>query len=830
MLLIFLALLLCFAASAQTTKVIGQVIDSENGQPVPFAAVFFEGTMVGTSTDDDGNFTLSTRDLSLDRLCVQILGYQTLSQKVKPGVFSKMFFVIRPDTQALNEVRVKADNSKARKLLANIAANRDRNNPQKRARYDCDVYSKMEVDITNPREQLRGKAVRKQWSFLFDYVDTSDVSGVPYLPVFISETVSRRHHTASPLVDNEVITAHRISGADPGGNILTQFTGSTLLKNNFYDQFVNDFNIDIPSPICDGGLLFYNYYIIDSLQIDGRKAYHVRYHPKTGISSPAFDGEMLVDTEDWALLSIKAKLKKDGSVNWVRDMVLESRYQRLEDGTWFYKSNRMYADFSVFLSDSSKVMSFIGNRSLEFSAPLKDTTRVTMGDGPVVVNIDTVAQKDDAFWEAYRPYPLTAREKNIYAMVERVKTTDLYRTWHDIIKTLINNYYDIGPVALGPIIQTISYNKVEGVRLQLGLRTSDAWSKTDRISGYIGYGFKDKEVKGGMSYEHMFSHTPTSKLTLDAHYDMLQIGQGRELYSEENAFSSFFGETWASRPLPVIESSVMYDWEADASNNTNWKLMYREYKANSMVPMSAGGRAVKSIPSIEARARWRWSYEETVHRGPFVKTSLYTRFPVVVLTLTGGYSSLNFWDGNVPADVAYRPFLRPELKCVYKVTMGPAGRSKFRADVGTIIGRVPYTLLYLHASNGLFLLNTSAFSTMNFFEFASDSWATLMWEHNFHGFFLGKIPYIKKLQLREVALCRMTWGYLSGRNKGPNALVDFPEGMGEMGPVPFIEAGFGISNIFKLFRLDFIWRCTHRDGTQQKPRNFAVNFGLDLQF
>ena len=76
----------------------------------------------------------------------------------------------------------------------------------------------------------------------------------------------------------------------------------------------------------------------------------------------------------------------------------------------------------------------------------------------------------------------------------------------------------------------------------------------------------------------------------------------------------------------------------------------------------------------------------------------------------------------------------------------------------------------------------------------------------------------------------MGWGHLSPMNRGENALVALPAGLSDMGAVPFVEAGFGLTNILRLFRVDFIWRCTHRQPAQQKPRNFVVNFGVDLQF
>jgi len=42
---------------------------------------------------------------------------------------------------------------------------------------------------------------------------------------------------------------------------------------------------------------------------------------------------------------------------------------------------------------------------------------------------------------------------------------------------------------------------------------------------------------------------------------------------------------------------------------------------------------------------------------------------------------------------------------------------------------------------------------------------------------------------------------------------------------PYVEAGVGIANIFRLLRVDCVWKLTHRNG-----RDFAVNIGLDIDF
>ena len=156
-------------ASAQTTKVRGRVTD-ESGEAVPFVAVFFEGTTVGITTDLDGWYSLENRNLSDTRLTAQLLGYDTVVKTVRPGQFSTVNFTLRLSDNRLAEAHVKADNKKARQLLANINARRDRNNPEAHEQYKVKVYNKMELDLTNPETHLQGAVLRKKFGFVTFFI------------------------------------------------------------------------------------------------------------------------------------------------------------------------------------------------------------------------------------------------------------------------------------------------------------------------------------------------------------------------------------------------------------------------------------------------------------------------------------------------------------------------------------------------------------------------------------------------------------------------------------------------------------------------------------
>lgn len=826
---ILLVIVTVVCATAQTTRVRGTVIDAATGSPLPFAAAYFLDSDTGTTSDEQGLFILSTTDMHLRFVKVQMLGYKTVTIQVKPGTYLETEVMLFPQHNRLDAVTVRPDNEKAKRLLAAIDSLRERNNPDRREAYTCDTYTKMEVGLSQPRQLLSGKQAKRQWKFIYDYIDTSEVNGIEYLPVLVTETMARRSHMLDPDSDTENITAARLTGSEQIDQIVGQYTGSMHVRGNFYEPFLHVHNVQIPSPVNAAGLMYYDYYIVDSLAVDSRKTLLVHYHPKQFASHLSFDGEMLIDAEDFAIRRITGKSQGGLGINWIKDIRMESDYQRTPDGRWFFLKDKLYADLSVIASDSTNYFSVPVTRTIEFSNPSFE--RDSAWTSPASVTVEPTAySKDESFWAASRPTPLSKREQDACIMVAKVQETKLYQNWYDVVAMLVNGYYDVGPVGFGPILKTFSYNPLEGFRISAGMHTTAAMSKSDRLTGYVAFGCKDLRPKGGLSWEHLFSRVPTTrKLTLDAHYDVLQLGKGFSDLGDGNILSSALGDGWRARLSKVAEGSILYDHEFNQKVNTAWQVKYRHYFPTPFVPLP------EPMPTLTASAVVRLSWEESVLRGQFVKTYSRTLYPVLTLSLDGGAAMLQG---------TYYPFAKPELALDWKAPVPVVGITTLHFDAGTIVGKVPYPLLHFHAGNSTYLRNANAFSTMDYMEFASDTWTTLRFEHNFMGLLLGRIPYIKKLNWREVVTVNAAWGYLSDRNRGlvglyapgqepipgqPAPAAAIP-GMSAMGNVPFVEAGFGITNIFRILRMDFIWRCTHRDDPRPDPRNFMFNLGLELSF
>ncbi|MBQ6087298.1 MAG: carboxypeptidase-like regulatory domain-containing protein [Bacteroidales bacterium] len=822
-----IVLFLCLCANAQVTKVRGVVTDAANGLPIPFASVYFTGSTIGISTDLEGRYYLETRDESHLELQAGLIGYYTASIKITPGVFTEVNFVLEQNKAELQAAVVKPNNERIKRFLKALDARRDGHNPDKYPEWTVDLYSRTELDATNAEWLVKSSLFHKALAPIEECKDTSAVTGAEYYPILLSETRSVLFHSKPKSLEKEVIKANQITGVDPD-NILTRYSGHHLLKANLYDNNISLFNLSLPSPIASYGHPFYDYYLVDSLMVEGRKTYCLRFHPKPLVTSPALDGQIDIDAEDYAIRSARVRLADRSNVNWIRHVDYSMDYTRLPSGRWFPKDETVFIDFSISVSDSSKVVSFLGNRRQWYDTPVFEVEipeEYRRNDDPVTV----VPQEAGFDWPANRPIPLTPREEKIVDAIRQVQESPSYNALYGFTRSLVVGYVEWkdSPIGIGPWIQTVTYNPTEGLHIGTGFRTTRYFNQKIRLAGSIGYGFNDRKIKGGGSVEYVIRRDRTRKLTALFSKDYVQLGQGTGALSGNNMINSLTSHRNDRQSL-LMRYGLDYEHEFSRSLSGYFRAERRRVYGNEQVPLYLrDGAVLDYVDASQVRLKARFAWDERINRGFFDKVHIFTRYPVVSLDLTGGIFSM---DRKVPVQTGQGlyedPFIRGEISIDWHIPGTPFGFSMVSINAGTIWGDVPYTFLKLHEGNqGLFSDNT-AFSCMQYFEFASDRWANVFFEHNFDGLILGKIPLIRKLDWREILSFKAAFGSIRPSNLEESDIIPV-SGMQSLAGAPYYEIGVGLSNILRLFRIDYAWRLSRRN---PDGGNSCIKVGMDLNF
>ena len=817
--LLFLLFPLQLEAQSGLSKVRGQVTDAGTGEPVPYASVFFDGTSIGVSADEYGRYYIETRDSSAVVLTASILGYQPASARISVGSFSEINFALQLDSDLLNAARIKPDDSYIRSILKKIDESREKHDPDFGDSWSTRVYSKVELDATHAEWLVSNALFGNMLGDVLKYRDTSAVTGEAYIPIMISETLSDKYHSTDPAADKEVIISNRISGVD-ADNFMRQYAGSYLLNTNFYKSTITLFNLDVPSPLAAYGHAFYNYYLVDSLEMEGRKSYCLRFHPKRGVTSPTFDGEFYIDAEDFGIRSAHVALSKVSNVNWIRHINIDSENRKAASGRWFPKEEKLFIDFSIAVRDSSKILSFLGNRELHYAEPGYRAIPPEILLSPDAVVTSEAIETDDAFWKQARPVPLASREQGIYDMVDELQQKPSYKAWYTIGRSLIVGYVEgeKTKVAYGPWAQTVKYNSTEGWHVGAGFRTTKHFHPAIRLTANAGYGFRDHLAKGSGSFEYMLRRDKTRKLSISGSYDYQQLGRGNSAFTQPSMFSQFFSSGGGDKQTLIQDFRLDYEHEFSSVFTAFIGVESKRLFGNELVPLFLrDGNTTRSVTINQISLAGRFAWDERINRGHFDKAHIFTRYPVVSIDLSGGIRGITSDDFG---------FFRGELSFDWRIPAGAFGFGSVHLNGGAVLGEVPYPFLKLHEGNPSWMLDKSAFTCMEYYEFASDRWVSAMYEHNLNGLILGRIPLIKRLDLREIISFKAAYGTLSELNSERSRIVPI-EGLSSL-EKPYAEVGIGLSNLLRVIRVDATWRLTHRHPDPKD--NFRVTVGFDVQF
>ena len=824
-LLVVLVTLAGSSTWAQTTKVSGRITDAKTGETIPFASIAFIDSRIGTNSDLDGNYAMETY-YATDSIKVTSVGYVARSFPVKKDKAQVIDVVLEPNSFELAEVVIKpTEENPAFGILRRVVRNKPVNNREKLTAYEYDAYNKIEFDLNNITEEFTEKKIFKPFAFIFDNIDSTDAK--PYLPIFMTETLSEVYYRQEPKKQREYIRGTKVSGIE--NESVSRFMGDMYQNVNIYDNFLVIFGKNFISPIADGGKGYYDYYLTDSAFVGKYWCYKLTFTPKR-VQELAFSGEMWISDTTYAVHRIEAGIASGANLNFVQGFWVKQQYDQVENEVWMLTKDELVVDLNVIRDSGEKnknaVQGFYGRRNASYkdfviNRPRDDSFYEGVDD--VVVEIDPLSLGAD-YWDQERHVPLTAKENAIYHMVDTMKTIPRFRTYVDVVSTLATGYWEKGKIELGPYFTTLSFNPVEGARFRVGGRTSNNFSNWVEFEGYTAYGLLDERFKFGLATRGFISKEPRLLYRAGYKHDVEQLGQSTNAFRNDNILGSLFRRNPNTKLTDVEEwkASLEREWFTGFTTEVMGRyrtlqplgaLRYERLKLEPVPEISSVG----SIRTAEVSLNTRFAYGEKYVSGEFDRIAVgMLKYPTLELHVAYGVPGL------LNSDYEYTKVIARSYK---RWQLGTAGWTRTTLEGGRIFGSLPYPLLTIHSGNETLYLDDLSFNTMNFFEFISDRYIQLFAEHHFEGLFFNRIPLLRRLKWREVATFKAVAGDLDQKHSDELLFLD---GMYSLYNGPFMEASAGIENILKVLRFDIIWRLRYNDHERTAP--WALRAKLYINF
>ena len=835
-------ILISFSASGRNVTVRGVVRDSLTREPIPYASVLLKGTDRGVLTDDNGRYTIVTT-LPFDSVMASSLGYTTKAvASRKRGDNVQVDIDLVSTGVLLGEVIAKPKrehyskkNNPAVAFMEKIRHTQDLNDPRRHDNYNYNKYERITLALND--YQFNDSAKRgfdKMFSFVKEYIDTSEVSGKPILNVALREKLSSVHYRKEPKGEKEFVTGLRSSGIDEmlDKQSMQTFYEDVLREVDVYDNDIVLMQTRFVSPLSRIAPDFYKFYLTDTVFVDTTRCVELTFVPRNP-STMGFTGRFYVPVGDTTMFikRIVLRVPHDINLNFINGLVISQDYEKAPDGSRLKTKDDMILEASVVPGSGG----LYGRRQTVYDShnfdPAPDASIFKRGVAQIYAPGAEYRGQD--FWDENRKAEIAQGVNGIEKMMERMRQVPLFYWTEKVVKVLVSGYVPTAKKSyfdIGPMTSLVSYNSVEGLRLRAGGMTTANLSRRWFARGYGAYGFRDHKWKYKAELEYSFRdknyHSrefPIHSLRATQLYDLDRLGQISSVHNADNFFLS--GSRLPDRQMTYHRvSKLEYILETEQHFSLEARIQQeRQYSTPFMTFVNGYGENFRHYTMNSFRLQLRYAPGEKFYQLTTGRTRINFDAPEMVISHT--YAPKGFMGNPFALNVTEASFFK-------RIWLSAFGYVDMTLKGGHVWSRTPYPGLLIPGANLSYLIIPDLFSCMNPMEFINDSYA--QWDLTYwaNGLILNYIPIIKRLKLREAFMFKGVWGHLSDRNKpwlNPD-LYGFPEinNTQLMSDTPYMEVGVGLDNLLKVFRVDYTWRLTYRDnpGACKQGLRFTFHFSF----
>ncbi len=817
----------------------GRITDTETKQPMPFVTIAAPEAGQGTRSDEQGNYKLSL-PASVTYMRFTTVGYQEKTVKVGKNAKQVIDVALTTSDNVLTEVTVKPakyrnKNNPAVELIKLVMENRDRNKLENLTYYSETQYEKVLLGFSKMPEKLVQRKIMSDMKVVLENRDTTKLEGTSVIPFMLQENLIDLYSKNPPGIQRKFVKANKSvkfpDYLDPAGiNAALQYLNQDV---NLYDNYIVLLTDHFLSPIANNAPFFYRYYPKDTLEENGRKIVRLEFYPRNK-TDMLLQGELHIALDSTypvtrAIFTVNPNI----NLNWVRMLTIDLQFELLPSGKWYLAEEDLRMDFGV----NKKTFGIYGERLVRHINP---TVNVPLPDSVFaapdkLVYLPGSERIDTAFWEKARPVALSATEAATYANMDSLQRTKMFKRGAFLLNVALAGYAPVGrDIEIGPLSTFYSFNDVEGTRLRVGMRTSSRWSKKVRLIGAVGYGTDDRQFKYNFGADFAMPGTAHNAFPLNlfrVRYTKDLVVPGQLLYQTgSNTFLTSF--------VRGVNDKFMYTDKLAINHEREFLSHFSYVIGTEREEMRPAGALHFDPTDIDMQRdepltvsrfylHLRYAPGEKFFQSAAFRSIIDYRW-IIQARYTMGV------DGIYGGDYSFH---QVGLSVRKFTNTPPIGYNTLYLEGGAMLSKAPWQLLGIHRANQSYVYDKFSYNMMNFMEFISDRYVAFNIDQSFYGFFLNKIPVMRKLKWREYATFKILWGTVTDQNRPVegSGLYYFPTNEADGSPVsytlmdkPYMEASVGIGNIFRLLRFDLVRRFSYLD--HPGVPKYGVRMAFDISF
>ena len=511
----------------------------------------------------------------------------------------------------------------------------------------------------------------------------------------------------------------------------------------------------------------YHYFLAGEKMIDGQEVYEIAFYPQK-LRKNASTGYLYISADDNCHL-------------------VKTVYTRSNPFTQKYVGKVLWTQ--TFEASEGK------------NAPLKKEAVFTLGDrllGGLLVNRTTYYTDNIE--------PLTASEQQTYPLVRAAEQTAAFRNLQTGIQLVMGDRLTIGGhqgvFEWASVSQSISYHKLEGLRLRAGGNTTPQLNPHWLLGGYLAYGTRDQQFKyrGDLAYSFLpkdrdIREFPKRLISLSYVRDLNIPGQDL-LDNRRDAFYNSF--PFSNTDKLSLQKMLTMSYEHELANRLSFR---------------AGGRYLYDQPV------------GTVQHDAIRSSEVYLamRYAPGEIFIQNRNSRLKLHRAGMEWNLRHRMGLKDVLGSdysyhitdfsVYKRWYFPhnAGYGDTQLSAGKLWNRAPFPLLFIPTGNSNYAFSTDRYNSMRIYEFITDRFVSGQADLQFNWSPIRLL--FSRSRIQTTLGIKALYGPLSDKNQPElhPELFSLPSEIHALGQTPYIEMHIGLTRIFNIFRVEWVQGMTYSE-------------------